>query len=76
MRTRELIGRGMDPQSARELALRRLGDVATLKRTCVDLGRKRDRDMRVTQWLDELGDDVKFALRQMRARRRSPASPR
>src|SRR6185312_5922647 len=26
MRTRELIGRGLDPQSARELALRRLGD--------------------------------------------------
>jgi len=70
MRTRELIGRGLDPQSARELALRRLGDRATLERTCVDLARKRDRDMRVVQWLDELGDDVKFAWRQMRS---SPA---
>lgn len=49
MRTRELVERGMDPQTAREVALNRLGDVASLKRTCVDLGRKRDRAMRMTQ---------------------------
>jgi putative ABC transport system permease protein len=66
MRTRELVARGMDPAAARELAGRRLGDVARLRRTCVDLGRKRDRDMRVMQWLGEFRDDVTFALRQMR----------
>ena len=33
MRTRELVERGMDPEAARELALKRLGDVARLKRT-------------------------------------------
>ena len=33
MRTRELVERGMDPKTARELALSRLGDVARLKRT-------------------------------------------
>ena len=49
----------------------RLGDVARLKRTMTTLGRKRDRDMRLTQWLDELRDDLKFALRQLR---RAPAS--
>jgi len=27
---------------------------ATLRRRCVDLGRKRDREMGLTQWLDEL----------------------
>lgn len=70
MRTRELVERGMDPQTAREVALNRLGDVASLKRTCVDLGRKRDRAMRMTQWLEELREDVKFAFRQLR---RSPA---
>jgi predicted permease len=31
------------------------------------LGRKRDREMRVTLWLEELADDLKFALRQLRA---------
>ena len=70
MRTRELIGRGMDPETARAVARRRLGDVAGLKRTCVDLGRKRDRTMRRVQWLEEFRHDMKFAFRQLR---RAPA---
>ncbi len=70
MRTRELVARGMDPALARETALRRLGDPARLRRACVDLGRKRDRDMRLKQWLDEFVTDVKFAFRQLRS---SPA---
>src|SRR5262245_38262589 len=70
MRTRELIERGIDPKAARETVLARLGDVRRLKRTCVDLGRKRDREMRLTQWLGELRDDVRFAFRQLR---RAPA---
>jgi predicted permease len=37
--------------------------------TLIAIGRKRDREMRLTQWLHELRDDVRFALRQMR---RSP----
>ena len=67
MRTRALIADGMDPAEARALAIKRMGDVASLKRACVDLGRKRDREMRVTLWLEELRDDVKFAIRQLRA---------
>ena len=70
MRTRELVERGVDPATARERALGRLGDVASLKRSMTTLGRKRERDMRVTQWLDELRDDLKFAIRQLK---RSPA---
>ena len=65
MRTRELIARGMDPADAREAALARLGDAARLKRTCVNIGRKRDRDMRLTQWIDEFRDDAAFAVRQL-----------
>jgi putative ABC transport system permease protein len=67
MRTRELVERGMDPAAARELVLSRIGDIGQLKRTCEDLGRKRDREMRLTQFLDELSDDVTGAFRQMRA---------
>ena len=67
MRTRELVERGMDPTAARELVLSRIGDLGQLKRTCEDLGRKRDREMRLTQWLEELRDDVTYAFRQMRA---------
>ena len=66
MRTRELVERGVDPATARDLALSRLGDVARLKRTMTTLGRKRDRDMRLTQWLDELRNDLKFAVRQLK----------
>ena len=66
MRTRELVERGMDPATAREVAVRRLGDIASLKRTMTNLGRKRDRDMRVTLWLEELRDDLKFAFRQLK----------
>src|SRR5262245_66692816 len=67
MRTRELIERGVDPKEARAVVLARLGDVSRLKRTCVDLGRKRDREMRITQQFEEFRDDVRTALRQMRA---------
>ncbi len=31
-----------------------------------DLGRKREREMRLTQWLEELRHDVTFAIRQMK----------
>ena len=70
LRTRELVERGLDPKTARDIVLSRIGDLGHLKRTCVDLGRKRDREMRLTQWLDERKDDVKFALRQLKG---SPA---
>lgn len=66
MRTRELAEKGMDPRIAREMVIARIGDASRLKRTCVDLGRKRDREMRLTQWLEELRDDVTFAVRQLR----------
>ncbi len=70
MRTRELVDRGMDPAAAHEAAIARLGDIASLKRTMTDLGRKRDREMRVSIWIEELRDDLKFAFRQLRS---SPA---
>src|SRR5215471_13185286 len=63
--TRDLIARGMDPQAARHAARQRLGDLQRLKHTCVQLGRKRDRTMRITRWLDDLRDDVRFAFRQL-----------
>jgi putative ABC transport system permease protein len=66
LRTRELIERGVDPRVARKLALERMGDVARVRQTCADVGRKRDREMRITMWLGELRDDVKFAFRQLR----------
>ena len=70
LRTRELIERGLDQKAARDIVLSRIGDIGQLRRTCVDLGRKRDREMRMTQWFEDLRDDVAIALRQLKA---SPA---
>jgi putative ABC transport system permease protein len=67
LRTRELIDQGVDPATAREIAIRKMGDLDAFKRTCVDLGRKRDREMRMVLWLEELRDDVRFACRQLMA---------
>ena len=65
-RTRELVARGMDPKTAREVAVSRLGDIAALKKTMRSLGRKRDREMSVSLWVDELRNDLKSAFRQLR----------
>ena len=67
MRTRELVAGGMDPVEARARAIEKMGDVTRLRRDCVDLGRKRDREMSVTLWLEELREDIKFAFRQLAA---------
>jgi predicted permease len=66
LRTRELVARGMEPKAARELAIHRLGDVASLKRTMTSLGRKREREMRVIHRLEEFWSDLKYAARQLR----------
>src|SRR4029453_10019694 len=67
MRTPEIIDRRMDPPAPRETGPARVGDLDELNRTCIDLGRKRDREMRLTRFIDELRQDVTGALRQMRA---------
>jgi putative ABC transport system permease protein len=67
MRTRELVERGLDPKTARDIVMSRIGDVGQLRRTCIDLGRKREREMRFTRWFEERRDDVRFALRQLKA---------
>ena len=65
MRTRELIARGIDPAVAREQAIERMGHLASLKQTMSDLGRKRDREMRISLWLGDLRSDLKYACRQL-----------
>jgi putative ABC transport system permease protein len=67
MRTRAFIAQGKDPRTARRLAMEHLGDVTRLKRTCVHIGRKRDREMRMTQRLQDVGSDVRFAVRQLKS---------
>src|SRR3954466_4113429 len=37
-----------------------------VRHTLITIGRKRDREMRLTRWLEEAWTDVRFALRRMR----------
>ena len=67
MRTRELVERGLDPKDARDIVLAPIGDLGELKRTWIDLRRKRDREMRLILWLEELRTDIRFAVRQLRS---------
>jgi putative ABC transport system permease protein len=65
MRTREHMARGLDPAAARDAALRRFGDFERVAKTCREIGRRRDSDMRRRETLGELRQDVTFALRQL-----------
>src|SRR5688572_13041941 len=66
MRAREYVARGMDPDDARAEALRRFGNVDQINETCRDIGRRRDQEMRRTEWLAELRQDLAYALRYLR----------
>ena len=65
MRARQFMAQGMTAEAARARARQAAGDLTSLRRRCVALGRRRDRTMRLTQWRDELRTDIRFALRQM-----------
>ncbi len=65
MRARELVARGMTPEDARATAIRRFGDINRVNATCRREGRRRDRDMRRTEYLSEFAQDATFASRQL-----------
>ena len=67
MRVRELVARGMDPREARAEALRRFGDVEGITAACRDQGRRRNEEMRRAEWLAELWQDVRYAVRYLRS---------
>jgi putative ABC transport system permease protein len=41
-------------------------DVERVRRACVEIARRREREMRLTTWLEDRRTDVRFALRQLR----------
>ena len=42
-------------------------DIDRARRACLAIARKREREMRVTQWLSDVNQDVRLAFRQMRS---------
>ncbi len=65
MRARELVEQGMRPTEAREAAVRRFGDITRVNATCRAIGKRRDHEMRRTEYFSELTHDVTFACRQL-----------
>ena len=65
MRVRELVAKGLDPDTARRQAIARFGDYRLVSDTCKTIADERERDMRRTEYFSELRDDTRFAFRQL-----------
>jgi predicted permease len=66
MRTRELVEQGVPPDEARDLAVKQFGDVTYTKQYCVAQDEQREARVRHVLMFDELGQDLRFALRRLR----------
>ncbi|MBI4475607.1 MAG: ABC transporter permease [Acidobacteria bacterium] len=66
MRIRELIDRGESPERARELALRRFGNLERSRLECVAINERRRRRMRRADFITDRGQDIRYALRMFR----------
>lgn len=70
MRQQELAARGLDPVEARDIALRRFGNVNSIAAACREIDERWYREQRrASMWMD-LRHDVAYALRMLR---KSPA---
>ena len=66
MRVRELVGQRWTEEEARAEAVRRFGHMDRVKRSCRDLGTRRDVHMSRRLGWDELRQDLAYAVRQLR----------
>jgi putative ABC transport system permease protein len=65
MRASALEATGLTPAAAAEQARREFGDVADLRASLEHSDRHRQRRVRAGMWLDDLRQDVRFALRSL-----------
>jgi predicted permease len=65
MTARDLTAQGMTRASAEAEARRRFGDAASVNAECRRYGSERDRRERRTEYLEELKQDIAFAVRQL-----------
>ncbi|MPZ19142.1 MAG: FtsX-like permease family protein [Luteitalea sp.] len=64
-RTRELRGQGMEPGVARAKALREFGDVTEARTELAEIGRRRVRQTRRSNWWSDLRQDIRYAWRAL-----------
>ncbi|HEX6059011.1 MAG TPA: ADOP family duplicated permease [Gemmatimonadaceae bacterium] len=68
MRVEQLVRRGTSPEAARAEALRRLGGYHEARRRLHHAAERRERRMRIREWVDEARQDFAYAARGIRAR--------
>jgi len=66
MRIRELVDRGESPKRARELALRRFGNLEHSRKECVAINERRRRRMMRRELITDRAQDIRYALRTFR----------
>jgi len=67
MRAELLEQSGLDPQTARDTALGRFGDVAEVRERCLDISHQRERRMKRHELWTATRQHVRFALRRLRS---------
>ena len=68
-RIQRLIAGGMSPDAARAEALRQFGDIDAVRHDCLIIDHDRERAMRRANMLDEMRQDLGYALRALRQQR-------
>jgi predicted permease len=63
--TQELVDEGWPPETARVEAVRRFGDLEGTRKECSALDRSKETQMKWMQWLEALGQDLRFTGRQL-----------
>src|SRR5215218_7611100 len=66
MRVAELVARGWSPEAARAEALRRFGDRHQWSIAMTEVDRERTANEQRAEWLDDLGQDLRYAVRSLR----------
>jgi predicted permease len=66
-RVDELIERGLSPEEARREAATRFGNLEFTRQYCRDEDVRREREVRATTMIDELKQDLLYALRSLRS---------
>jgi predicted permease len=67
MRAELLEGAGLDPQSARDAALQRFGDLAEVREQCITMSHERERRMKRLETWSAVQQHVRFAFRRLAA---------
>ncbi len=68
-RVQRLIAQGMTPEAARAEAMKQFGDIERVRVDCVTMDHARERAVNRSDFVDQVSQDVRYALRALRKAR-------